>query len=138
MQNMSKQDFDDLHPTEHQLLDEHAKEISNYSRPSGYGVCAPHISLKKEADGFWALVHFTQHAFSNYFLAVLTSPQAILTDPFGTIFAFIALPVIHISLLFVQITFLLGRWTGAGQFYTRLSNDYGSGLSVVNMVGMHT
>jgi len=135
MQNTSKQDLGNLHTTEHEILNEHAKEISRYSQISEQSSCAAaHIALKKEADGLRALVHFTQHAFSNYFLALLTSPQTILIDPFGTVFAFIALPLIHIGLLLVQIAFLLSRWTGAAQFCTRLSRDYGSGLGVVNMV----
>lgn len=136
MQNGGKQDLDDLHPTEHhwQVLREHAREISIHSRLSRPKSCASHIHLKRDADHLRAFIHFTWHSFCNYVLAVLISPQTILIDPFGTIFAFIVLPLVHIGLTFVQLAFLLGECVGAGGILKWLRIEYGSGLSVVNMV----
>lgn len=134
MLNGGKHDLDDLHPTEHQVLHEHAKEISVHSRLSRPRTCASHIHLKRDAHHLKAFIHFTWHSFCNYLLALLISPQTILIDPFGTIFAFIVLPLIHVGLTFVQLTFLLGGFMGAGKVLKWLRSEYGFGLSVVNMV----
>lgn len=133
MQNGGKQDFDDLHITEQHALHEHAKEISIHSRARPK-TCASHIHLKRDADHLKAFIHFTWHSLCNYFLAVLISPQTILIDPFGTIFAFIVLPLIHIGLAFTQLAFLLGGYMRAGRVLKWLRMEYGFGLSVVNMV----
>jgi hypothetical protein len=132
-QDSPDQDLYDVHPTAHYLLHQHAKEIFAHSRPS-IRRRAAHVSIKKKANHIHALIHYLQHSASKYFFAIFSSPQTVAADPIGATFALIVLPVIHISLLFIQVVFLLAGWLGGGKLGNWFSEEYGSGLSAVNMV----
>jgi hypothetical protein len=128
----SQRDLDDLDPAAQQVLHQHAEEISSQS------CCPPHaassVSLKKHPCNFLAAIHYLRHTLFGYIFTLLTSPQTVVVDPVGKLCALIVLPLLHIALLIVQPLFLLEGWIGAGKAIDRFCKEYGSGLSMVNMV----
>lgn len=132
-QSGSTEDVDDMPPAMKRVLHQHAKEICVHARPSTRRTAA-HVSIKREANHFRAFLHYLQHTVSMFFFTILTSPQTVLADPVGATFAILVLPVIHISLLFVQLVFLLAGFLGGGKLGHWFSQEYGFGLSAVNML----
>jgi hypothetical protein len=127
--------IDDLDETQQHVLQQHAREISTQSRlpPDFYKRTRVGI-VHKRAHKLRAFFHFMRHSVSKYTFAILTSPQTVAADPVGASFALVILPVIHFSLLFVEIIFLVSGWLGVGKLGNWFSDEYGFGLSAVNMV----
>lgn len=135
LQSASQEDIERLNTTKQEILYQHAHEVCVLqSQLSSSDNCAAHVALKKDGNPLRATLHFLQHTFFNYMLALLNSPRSFIADPVGTVLGLIVLPALHFALLIVQFVFLLCRWTGLDTLGGSFSDKYGYGLSLVNMV----
>lgn len=134
--HVSQEEVNDLSTTKRQVLYRHADEISARSRLPPPTNCAPHIALKKDDRRLLAALHFVMHGIFNYFITLLTLPQALWADLPGTIFSLLVLPPLHIGLFAVQVIFLIGRLIRLDLVGDWFSDQYGHGLTLVNMVSI--